>query len=224
MENSLHQVSNVFDHYRHLEEGGDLFIISSSLENIIQNSFNIPGFKNNLQLILSNLVEALWQAHSSQYPPSLVASLSLTCTDPFLQKSKKKITPKPHRSPPLSSTPNLCKSNGFANSPIPSKSTGFANSPKLYKSNGFANTVRIEDLHLISEFSYSKGHTFTKEKRMNENKDRVPGPADYDKNSNVCLSSSPKITMTKSPRIIKFTNSTTPAPGQYNPIKYFTSR
>ena len=202
IERNLKNINNIFQHYRMLETGGDLHLISSSLENIIQNSFALAGFKNNLKIILSNLVEALWQCHANQMHMPLQVSPSppLTLSDfESIKHSKRSLRTSPKRDLHI-------------------------DSPFSPKSHDITKTLRNEDLHLISEFSYSKGHTFTKEKRMQDPKERMPGPADYHKNPDVCMASSPSITIPKSPRVIRFTNSTTPAPGQYNPIKYFSSR
>ena len=84
---------------------------------------------------------------------------------------------------------------------------------------------KADDLKLISEFSYIKGPTFSKQKRvMGDSRERIPGPSDYNKKEEVLLPSNPKITIPKSPRNINFVNSITPAPGAYNPVRHFASR
>jgi len=87
------------------------------------------------------------------------------------------------------------------------------------------STYKIDELKLISEFSHLKGPTFPKQKRvLGDNRERVPGPADYNQNPDLLLRSNPKITMPKSPRNINFVTSSTPGPSAYNPTKHFSNR
>ena len=209
LEHSLKNFNNLFQQYSSLEIGGDLYLISSSLESIVKNNFQVEGFKENLKIILNTLIDSLW------------ANCKINLEAHPLSPSPIRNTYSPIQSNIESDSEKILKNKSF------NSTKAFFNPESLnsFKINKISNSVKNEDLHLISEFSYIKGPTFNKQKRiLGENKEKMPGPSDYHKNEDMRLSSSPKITIPKSQRKIEFTNSKTPAPGHYNPIKYFSSR
>ncbi|OMJ92605.1 hypothetical protein SteCoe_4615 [Stentor coeruleus] len=199
LENNLKNITSIYQHYEYLESSGEIYLISTSLETVIKNSLSVPGFKDSLKIILCTLVDTLWPNNQPIIPPTLeIGNKSDLDKKSQLTKTKSQSSFK-NLYHPDSRGSSRCKES--------------------------TNSLHTEDYKLISEFSYSKGPTFPKQKRMMGNTmSKVPGPTDYNKNPDVCLMSSPKITIPKSARVINFANTTTPAPGAYNPIKHYSSR
>jgi hypothetical protein len=198
IENHLKNLSSTYSHFKFFESTAEYSLISQSLESILKSPSSPENFHSTLKLILCALVDSL---HSS---------LTLGSSDsPYLSSSQAE-----------SSKLSKAKSQSVLKA-IAKTDTSFQSS----RSKDLPTPLKSEDFRLLSEFSYSKGPTFPKQKRvLGDSRERIPGPSDYQKNEEVLLPSNPKITIPKSPRNINFVNSTTPAPGAYNPVRHFASR
>ena len=196
MESNLKTLSSTYSHFKYFESTAEYSLISQSLESILRSTTSIEGFNLTIKLILSSIVDSIW------------SSIHQQCESPSLSQSK------------LDSNLLRAKSQSTIKS-VAKTDTSFQSS----RSKDQSSLSKADDLKLISEFSYIKGPTFNKQKRvLGDSRERIPGPSDYNKKEEVLLPSNPKITIPKSPRNINFVNSITPAPGAYNPVRHFASR
>lgn len=195
IDSQLKSLANTYSHFTYFESTPEYGIIAQSLESILRTASGTEGFNLTIKLILSAMVDSIWMNLSRmEFSQGTAKSDHLK-----LSKAKSQSIPRSVSRPESSFLTSQSKE-------VP-------------------NSIKTDEFKFMSEFSYSKGPTFPKQKRvLGDNRERIPGPADYHKNSDVLLPNNPKITIPKSPRNINFVTSIAPGPNAYNPNKHFSSR